>query len=305
VQESFANIAPDPNLKVVAMKAAFTLMQVLAWTATIAIMFSGAVRLGLASLRQIREKPMLFLRTLLAVWVAVPVLTMLVVVAFDVRGMYATTFLLMAVCPGMPLLLATTRSVKGAMGTAFVALLLTATLEPLLIPSWTRVLSLVHPDDLTVGTRDVLAVLVPTVFIPVLAGFAVRRVAPGAAATLAHISERVAQIGIVADVLVVLIQGAPLLTHMPARAYGAAVVVTIGDGAIGYWSGWPNIEDQQAIATASALGNPALALAVIGTSYPGLQGGALIAVYLIVRTIAMLPFEWWLRRRNRLRPLRA
>jgi BASS family bile acid:Na+ symporter len=234
-----------------------------------------------------------------AVWIAVPLLTIAVVLAFDVRGLMATTLLLMAICPGMPLLLATTGSVKGAVETAFVALLLTATIEPLLIPYWTRLLSSVHPGDLTIQSRDVIAVLVPTVFIPVAAGFAIRQLAPRAASALARGSAMIAAIGIAMDVLVVLIQGAPLLVQVPVRAFAAAVVVTLGDTAIGYLAGWPKMEDQKAIAMSSALGNPALALAVMGASYPDLTAGALIAVYLLIRALAMAPLEWWLKRSSR------
>jgi BASS family bile acid:Na+ symporter len=285
------------------MKAAFVLMKVLAWTATIAVMFGGALRLGPASLRQVQKRPKLFLRMLVAVWLAVPLLTIAVVLVFDVRGFSATTLLLMAICPGMPLLLASTGSVKGAIDTAFVALLLTATIEPVLIPYWTRFLSVVHPGDLTVQRRDVLAVLVPTVFIPVAVGFSIRQLAPHAAARLALVSAGIAVVGVFMDVLVVLIQGAPVLGKVSARAFAAAVVVTIGDAAIGYLAGWPNIEDQKAIAMASALGNPALALVVMEASYPGLMAGALIAVYLIIRAVTMVPLEWWLRRSGGRRPL--
>src|SRR5262245_34979366 len=284
------------------MNAVFVLMKVLAWTATIAVMFGGALRLGPASLRQVRKRPRLFLRMLVAVWLAVPLLTIAVVLAFDVSGLSATTLLLMAICPGMPLLLASTGTVKGAVDTAFVALLLTATMEPLLIPYWTRFLRVVHPGDLTVQARDVFAVLVPTVFIPVAVGFLIRQLAPRVATGLARVSEMIAVVGIAMDVLVVLIQGAPLLVQAPVRAFAAAVVVTFGDTAIGYLAGWPKMEDQKAIAMASALGNPALALAIIGASYPGVTAGALIAVYLLIRAIAMVPLEWWLKRSGRRRP---
>ena len=286
------------------MYAVFVLMKVLAWTATIAVMFAGALRLGPASLRQVRRRPMLFVRTLAAVWIAVPLLTVAVVLAFDVSGLKATTLLLMSICPGMPLLVASTRSVKGAKDTAFVALLLTATIEPLLIPHWTRFLSVVHPGDLTVERRDVVAVLVPTVFIPVAVGFVIRQLAPRVAAALARLSEMIAVVGIVMDVLVVLIQGAPLLLRVPVRTFAAAVVVTLGDTAIGYLAGWPKMEDQRAIAMSSALGNPALALAVMEASYPGLTAGALIAVYLLIRALTMAPLEWWLKRSGGRRQLR-
>jgi BASS family bile acid:Na+ symporter len=285
------------------MNAVFVLMKVLAWTATIAVMFGGALRLGVASLGLVQLRPRLFLRMLAAVWLAVPLLTIAVVLAFDVRGLSATTLLLMAICPGMPLLLASTLGVKGAIDTAFVALLVTATTEPLLIPYWTRFLSVVHPGDLTVQARDVVAVLVPTVFIPVAVGFTIRQLAPRVATPLARVSEVIAVVGIAMDVLVVLIQAAPVAIRVPPRALAAAVVVTFGDTVIGYLSGWPNMEDQKAIAMASALGNPALALVVMEASYPGLAAGALVAVYLLIRALAMLPLEWWLKRSSRRRPL--
>jgi BASS family bile acid:Na+ symporter len=293
----------DPDRCRPAMNAVFVLMKVLAWTATIAVMFGGALRLGPVSLRQVRKRPKLFLRMLVAVWLAIPLLTIGVVLVLDVQGLSATTLLLMAICPGMPLLLASTGSVKGAIDIAFVALLLTATTEPLLIPYWTRLLRFVHPGDLTVEARDVVAVLIPTVFIPVAVGFAIRQLAPRAATTLARVSEIIAIVGIVMDVLVVLIQGAPVLAQVPVRAFAAAVVVTVGDTAIGYLAGWPNMEDQKAIAMASALGNPALALAVMEASFPGLTAGALISVYLLIRALAMVPLEWWLKRSGQRGPL--
>jgi predicted Na+-dependent transporter len=229
-------------------------------------MFGGALRLGPESLRQIRRRQALFLRTLGAIWIGVPLLNLLVVLALDVTGLAATILLLMAICPGMPLLVASTRSVEGAMGTAFAALFLIAVMEPLLIPQWTRLLSLLSPADLTVQTKHVLAVLVPTVFLPVALGFGVRMLAPRSALDLARVCEMVAIVGIAMDVIVVLIQGAPLLVHVPLRAFAAAVLVTLGDATIGYWVGWPNREDQKAIAMASSLGNPALALAIVEVS---------------------------------------
>jgi len=95
--------------------------------------------------------------------------------------------------------------------------------------------------------------------------------------------------------VVALIQGAPLLRLVPLRAYAAAIIITIGDALIGFWVARPDPEDQKAVALATALGNPALALAVVETSYPDHTASALVAVYLIIRGVAITPFEWWLK----------
>jgi BASS family bile acid:Na+ symporter len=284
----------------------FALLRIMSWSATIAVMFGGALRLGPAVLRQIVQRPALFIRTLLAVWIAVPVLTTLVVLGLRVEGVSATVMLLMAGCPGIPLLLASTSTVKGAMSTAFVALVLTAATEPLLIPQWTRILSRFLPVDLTVQPIHILQVLVPTIFVPIVVGFVVRAfVSPRRSEALARLADCVYLIGIVGCILNSGVGAFPIASRIPLWSIFAAVLITVGDAVIGYWAGWPDHEDQKAIALAAALGNPALALAVAEVSYPDHRAAPLVAAYLVFHGAAILPVEWWLKRaaarRSRLR----
>ena len=282
------------------MSPFFAFLKALSWSATFAVMFGGALRLGPSSLRLVFERPVLSLRTLLAVWVAVPALTVLVVLGLRVEGLGAATLLLMAGCPGIPLLLGSTRKVRGAMRTAFVALVLTAATEPLLIPYWTRIVSGLVPVDLTVQPRHILQVVVPTIFLPIALAFVLRSFSTRAADFLAPISDWVYAVGALGCGLAIVIEAAPLILRIPPGTLVAAAVITLGDALIGYWAGWPDQDDQKAIALAAALGNPALALAVAEASYPEHEAGPLVAGYLLVRAIALAPFEWWLKRAGRL-----
>src|SRR5690348_13077163 len=101
-------------------------------------MLSGALRLGTSSLLAVRDRPAMFVRALLVIWLGVPLLTIGVTLAFRVEGLSALVLLLMGFCPGIPLLLSSARTVHAAVTTAFVVLLLTATTEPLLIPLGVR-----------------------------------------------------------------------------------------------------------------------------------------------------------------------
>jgi predicted Na+-dependent transporter len=271
-------------------------IRVAVWTATFAVMLGGALRVGPVAFLQLRDRPGLFVRTLIAIWFAVPIVNIVVVFGLRVTGLGATTLLLMSVCPGVPLLLASARSVRGAVSTAFLALLLSAAIEPLMLPLWTHVMSAIQPANLTIQPLDVMRVRIPTLWLPIAVGFALRALWPRATGVLAYLSDGVYIVGFVASAIVVLIEGFPMLFQVPPRTFVAAVVITIGDGLIGYWAGWPRREDQKAIAVAAALTNPALALAVVEVSYPGYQAGALVAVYLLLRGAVMLPFEFWLRR---------
>jgi BASS family bile acid:Na+ symporter len=281
------------------------ILKILSLSATFALMFGSALRLGPSALRQLVQRPAFFVRTLLAVWIAVPSLTAMVVVALRIEGTAAKTLLLMAGCPGVPLLLGTTRTVRGAMSTAFAALALTAATEPLLIPLWTRLVSAILPVDLTVHWSDILRVLVPTILLPVAVGFVVRAVFPRAVDPVVRISDGVYAVGIIGCLVTLLAGAAPLILRVPPRALVGAAIITIGDAAVGYWAGSPDRDDRKAIALATALGNPALAIAVVEASYPGNRiAPTAVGLYLLVRTICIVPVLWWLRQANHRRDLR-
>src|SRR5262249_24965852 len=238
----------------------FDVLILLSGAATFATMFGAALRLGPEALRRVKEHPRMFLRTFVAVWVGIPLLTVLVIYGFGVVGISATLLLLMSVCPGTPAILTFVRIARSSIATAFVALFLTTATEPLLIPYWTRLLSKFHSIDLTIQPRQVLNVLLPTVFVPVVLGFLVHKKSIHAAAAFATASDYVDLVGTGACVALVLGQGLPFLLRVPPAAIAAIVVITAGDAVLGFWAARPNLAEQKAIAAAAALGNPALAL---------------------------------------------
>jgi predicted Na+-dependent transporter len=211
----------------------------------------------------------------------------------------------MAGCPGVPLSLGTTRTVRGAMSTAFAALVVTAATEPLLIPLWTRLVSAILPVNLAVHWSHIVNVLAPTILLPVAIGFIVRATFPRAVDRLVRASDAVFAVGIIGCVLALLAGAGHLILRVPLRALVGAAIITVGDAAIGYWAGWPGRDDRKAIAVATALGNPALAIAVVEASYPGNRIGPMaVGLYLLVRTICIVPVLWWLRQAKDRRDLR-
>ena len=268
----------------------------LSYAATFAIMFGGALRLKPETLRRAAQNPRLFLRTLFVVWIGVPVITGLVILAVGATGRSAALILLMSVCPGVPILLGTTRTVRGAMATAFLALVLTAATEPLMIPFWTRLMSRYLPLDLSVQPHHVLDVLLPMVFFPIALGFIIRDASDRVTTVLIRASNIVYSIGAIACVVGIAWKGLPLLTEVPIPAILAAMIITVCDVILGFWAGKPKMEDRKAVALAAALGNPALAIAVVEASYPELRASAYVSVYLVIRGTAMVPVEFWLKR---------
>ncbi len=277
------------------MDSLFSILILLSGAATFATMFSAALRLGPEALSRVREHPRLFLRTFAIVWLVIPLFTVLVIYGFGVTGISAILLLLMSVCPGTPALLTFVRIARSSLATAFVALLLTTVTEPFLIPFWTRILSKFSYGKLTVRPEQVLNVLLPTVFLPIVLGFIVHKLWINAAPRLARASDLVDLVGTGACISVILSQGFPVLLRVSPAAIAATVSITAGDAALGFWAARPNLAEQKAIAAAAALGNPALALVVVEVIYHEIQAVVLVSVYVVLRSIAILPLVWWLR----------
>jgi BASS family bile acid:Na+ symporter len=273
----------------------YDVLLLLSGAATFATMFGAALRLGPEALRIVSERPRLFFRTFAAVWLVIPLFTGLVIYLLGVSGTSATLLLLMSVCPGTPALLTFVRIARSSIATAFVALLLTTATEPLLIPYWTRFLSRFVTVDLIIQPGQVLSVLLPTVYIPIVLGFVLHKISINKAAVLASTSDYVDLIGTGACVVLILGKGIPLIHDVPAAAVAAMLIITAGDAALGFWAARPNLAEQKAIAAAAALGNPALALVVVEVIYHEIRAIVLVSVYVGIRAVAILPLVAWLR----------
>jgi len=273
----------------------YEVLILLSGAATFATVFGAALRVGPGALYRVSERPRLFLRTFVAVWLVIPLFTVLVIYLLGVVGSSAVLLLLMSVCPGTPALLTFVRIARSSITTAFVALFLTTVTEPILIPYWTRFLSRFHTLDLTIQPRQVLTVLLPAVFLPILLGFVLHKIAINKARALAAVSNYVDLVGTGASIVVIISLGLPLLLYVPPAAVAAVVVITVGDAAVGYWAARPNLAEQKAIAAAAALGNPALALVVVEVIYHEIRAIVLVSVYVVIRAVAILPLVWWLR----------
>ena len=277
------------------MDSLYDVLILLSGAATFATVFGSALVLGPKSLRRVSEHPRLFFRTFLAVWLVIPLFTALVVDLLGVVGVSATLLLLMSICPGTPALLTFVRVARSSIATAFVVLLLTTATEPFLIPYWARFMSRFLTVDLTIQPGQVLMVLLPTVFFPIVLGFLLHQISINKAAVLASASNYVDVIGTGASVVLILARGFPLIHRVPLEAIVAVLIITAGDAALGWWAARPNLAEQKAIAAAAALGNPALALVVVEVIYHEIRAAVLVSVYVAVRAVAVLPLVWWLR----------
>ncbi|NUO53332.1 MAG: hypothetical protein HOV80_31170 [Polyangiaceae bacterium] len=169
------------------------LIEILAWFCTGGLMASAALSTGSGAWAAFRARPMLFVRVLFAVWVAVPLIAMAVVWLFSFKGETRAAVVLLSISPGIPVLLAAARREgERALADGLVFLALTALTVPFLLPIWARLLEAVYALPLIASPLELSGILIPTVYAPLGLGLLVHRRWPRFAKKLARFLEIVA-----------------------------------------------------------------------------------------------------------------
>jgi bile acid:Na+ symporter, BASS family len=247
-----------------------------------------------AMLRSTWQERGLVARALIVLELGVPVLALAVVIALPLTLQATVAIAVMSICPGAPMVLQ--RIHDRAVVLVIVALV--SILAPITVLAWLEVLNPVLSLNLGVSPLTLAEFAVVKVMLPVISGIAIAATAPRAAKIVERAAWFVFVVGFAVAIALVLWLGAPALAKANPWAIGAVLAVVLGSAAMGHWVGAPRIEDSSAVAMIAVLGNPALALAVVSYSYPGYEPGALLAAYILARTLALLPYAWFVKRRQ-------
>jgi BASS family bile acid:Na+ symporter len=266
------------------------------------LVFAMMLGLGLTAqareLLDIKRRPTLYIKALFVMWLAVPLLAIVTVTVLRLHTLPSELILLMAVCPGAPFIPSSTKREGDAYSSVGLnLLLLTSLMAPFFIPPWLSVLSRAHPFTLAISPAQVLMQTIPTVIGPLCAGLAIRHWLPRVADALARPVRCFfyAALGLV--VVVALWRGAPVIVDVVPRVLVAIVIMVAGSTALGAWAGKPVPADRRTTGLAAALGNPGLALSVLAVSYPDFKATAFMLGYVILRKLALLPFDAWFKHR--------
>jgi len=274
-----------------------TISHFLAGHAVAALMLSVGLQTDRTIFHDLSTRWKVLARALAVVWIGVPLLALLAVTVFrpGVAGM--ATLLVVAICPGVPLVLRKSRKAHGDPDLSLLVLIATALTAIVMVPLWATVLARITPFELAISPIAVAGVLLPTVLIPFVIGRIVNRLSPRVAAPLARFFSIVFVVGIAIVIVPVLIKGIPILRQLTLRGLAAVVFVALGAATMGYLAGRRR-EERISLGYAAALGNPALALAVAAYSFPNANALALVAAYVLLRVVALLPFQLWLKRKG-------
>ncbi|NUP09768.1 MAG: hypothetical protein HOW73_27295 [Polyangiaceae bacterium] len=264
------------------------IVAIVAWLCTGGLIMSAALRTGTGAWAAFRSRPVLFVRALVAVWVVIPLLAMAIARAFSLTGETRGALILLSISPGIPVLLsAARRRGPSALTDGLVFLALVALTAPLFLPIWAQILKAVYSAQLVAKPLDLAMTLLPTIYIPMALGIVIHKQWPRRARTFAKLLEIAANVGTVFAVILLLRIGFPVLRTLQPALLFAAPLLFLACGYAGWLAAAQHRDDRKLFALAAALGNPALGLALIATTYPTERAAAVAAAILIVRTLCL------------------
>jgi predicted Na+-dependent transporter len=252
--------------------------------------FSVGLATSAKDLRRESHNPVLW-RALAAALVAVPALAIVVAWLMPLHPLGEVVLLLMGISPGAPLLMARARREDRNRGLVVVLGLALSFAAAFTVPAWLVVANLVFPYALHTSIPSLAAALVPSLWAPLAAGLLVRAAWPRTAARLETVASRLYMIDLVLVGLAVLVLAAPHLGRISVAGWCAIFLVTLGGALLGDLIARHQGVDPPTIAYAVVLGNPAIALLVVRTSYPNFDAAPFIVLYVIGRFIVMAIYE--------------
>jgi BASS family bile acid:Na+ symporter len=261
----------------------------------VALGFEADTRGALSLLR----RPAQLLRSLLAIYVVMPLVAVALVLAFRMDPAICIALLALSLSPIPPILPKKQLKAGGGINYVYDLLVLVGLLAVVLAPLGLMAMERVFPVDLQLSPARLAGIVLSTILAPLLLGILVRRIVPGVAARLAKPLSVLATVMLLSAGLLIVIKSwsamIGLLGDGTMLIFAAFILVGL---AAGHLLGGPLPADRTVLALATASRHPGVALAMAAASFPD-QKLVLPAVllYLVAGAVLTIPYTKWRQRR--------
>jgi BASS family bile acid:Na+ symporter len=261
--------------------------------------FGFGLQATAADVLSIRKHPRLLGRSLLSLFVLMPIVAVAITDTFVLLPSVEAVLLALAISPIPPLLPGRERK-AGADGSYGLGLMVVAgLLSIVLVPLTLALLGRYFGRPFSMPLLAIARVVVVAAVFPLITGMVVRVLVPSVAARIAKPVGAVAQTMLVAGVLALLAKALPaalsLVGNGTLLAMAAFMVVGL---AAGHWLGGPVPGNRLVLALSTSSRHPAIAFAVVQVNFPGEPNlGAAVVLYLVVSLCIGFPYQMWQRRR--------
>jgi BASS family bile acid:Na+ symporter len=266
--------------------------------ALVAIMLSIGLKVGcqqiVASARDIR----LVAASILANFVLVPLVTAGILYCFQAPPLVSAGFLILAVCPGAPVVPPFTGIAKGdvALATGLMAILaaLSALLAPVLL---TLLLSWRSPEsELRVSFLDISKMLLVTQLAPLGVGLWFHAQAPKLTRSLVQPITLLANLLLVGVVGLILATQYQTLLAFHLRGWIGMMLLLAATLGIGWLCGGPSQVTRRTLTVTTGVRNAAVGLVIVSANFAGTAAVTAVVAYALVSIFGTLACAFLFRR---------
>ncbi|MBX3441946.1 MAG: bile acid:sodium symporter [Planctomyces sp.] len=242
----------------------------------------------LASLRDIR----LAGRSLAANFVIVPAIASGLLWAFQTEPLVAVGFLILAACPGAPVSPPMTALARGDVPLAIGQMVLLAGLSAVLSPALLGLLLRQAPGDhgLSINSLAIIGTLLVAQALPLAIGLSVRQFSPASADWWSRSVGRIANIVLLAVVVLLLWRERGTMAATPARAWFGMLLWLALSLVVGWLMGGPARPARIALALTTGVRNAAVGLVIVNSSFPGTAAVNAVVSFALVSIVGGLLF---------------
>ncbi len=241
------------------------------------------------------RRPGNLVRALLSMFVAMPILAVVLAKAFEFRIEVEIALVALSISPIPPLLPKKDRNAGGDLSYAIGLMVTVALLSIVIVPLALRVLDPLFANALTIGPIVIAKIVLTAAVLPILAGMAVRSALPVLGDRLATPMLLVATVLLIVCALAIIGASAGAIRTLLGGGTVLAMITFVVVGlVVGHLAGGGTPNDRVVLALATACRHPGIAITLGVANYPDQRlVPAAIMIYLIVSAIVCLAYIAW------------
>jgi BASS family bile acid:Na+ symporter len=256
----------------------------------------AAVGLGstAADLAYLWRRPRLLLRSLLAMYLLVPLLALGLVAVLPLSPGSEIALLVLAISAGAPLV---PRKLMPLDNDAYIfSLVVTSSLLAIVtVPAWAALLAPLYGRTSYLTPGHIAPVVATSFLAPLALGMVLRLPLRAVAERLSEMILKLGGAVLALCGLVLLVANGELLLEAGWPFLATLAVMTCGALAIGHLTGGPDPEDRTALAVCCATRHVGIAV-LVAASVPGPRTAVLVAANIVVSAVVSIPYLRWRRR---------
>lgn len=274
-------------------------LNILALTTLAEMMFAVGLGVSGQDVRGAMRDRGLVARGILANYVLFPGVAIGLLLLFRPAPLVVVGFLILAVCPAGPYGAVYTAIARGNVANAAGLMIILAGMSPLLSPLLLNLLAPLVPesDPVRVDVARMAATLLLGQIAPLLAGLAVQRFRPRAAARLRAPAVAGAKVLNALFLAVVVFVQFDSLLAIRLRGLAGMLLLLVASVCLGWLAGGPGRENRKAMALTTCVRNNGAGLVIATGAFPGTPAVTVAVVYGLIGVLGGLCFAlWWSRR---------